>query len=316
MGLFGAPVIDLNNLYELELSTPNLIVWAVPAMLFFAALEYGISLYQHRKYYENKELLGSIGVGLGNLLVSAALKFVLLYVIVWSYNQLPWRMELNWWTWLPCYIIYDFFSYWAHRVSHEQRFWWATHVVHHSGDYYNLAVSFRLSWVQHIKIVFLIPVLLMGFHPIIFFVTNQVAVLFQFWVHTEYIRKMHPIIEYIFATPSNHRVHHGSQDKYLDKNYGATFILWDRMFGTYQPEEEQVVYGLTTPIKNKANPFFINFHEYADMWTDVRNAKGLKRKLYYIFGSPARIAKEKLQGQKAIPMKKEPSELPMKVLEE
>ena len=297
MSQFGAPPIPMEDVYALEKSAPDLIVYAVPVMLFFTLLEYGFSFWQNRRYYDNRELVGSIGVGLGNLVVSGLLKTVLIFFVIWLYNQLPWRMSLNWWTFLPCYIFYDFCSYWAHRISHEQRFWWATHVAHHSGEYYNLAVSFRLSWVQHLKILFMLPSLLVGFHPIIYFVTNQIAVLFQFWVHTEYIRKLHPAIEYIFATPFNHRVHHGSQDQYLDKNYGATFILWDRLFGTYQPEEEPVRYGLTTPITHKANPFYINFHEYMDMWKDVKSAKSWRKKLYYIFGSPAQIAKEKAKGQ-------------------
>jgi sterol desaturase/sphingolipid hydroxylase (fatty acid hydroxylase superfamily) len=128
-----------------------------------------------------------------------------------------------------------------------------------------------------------------GFHPIIIFVTNQIAVLFQFWVHTEYIRKLHPVIEYIFATPSNHRVHHGSQEQYIDRNFGATFIIWDRMFGTYEPERERVTYGLTTNIDNKANPLHINFHEYREIWKDVKNAKSWKDKFFMVFGSPIKI---------------------------
>lgn len=293
MGLFGAEKIPLDKMAEVQGPAKDLILFAVPAMIFFTVIELVISYFQHRKYYEKKETIGSIGVGLGNLVVSFALKFVLLWGVVNIYNWVPWRMELNWWTFIPCYVIYDLCSYWAHRISHEQRFWWATHVVHHSGEYYNLAVSFRLSWVQHLKIVFFLPVAFLGFHPVIFFITYQLAVLFQFWVHTEYIRKIHPIVEYIFATPSNHRVHHGSQEKYIDKNYGATFIFWDRMFGTYQPEEEQVVYGLTTNIGHKANPFYINFHEYRDMYVDVKNAKGFRKKLFYIFGSPTKIMLEK-----------------------
>lgn len=299
MSLFGAPPIPMEDVYALEANAPDLIVYAVPVMLFFTLLEYGVSFWQNRRYYDNRELMGSIGVGLGNLVVSGLLKTILIFFVIWLYNQLPWRMSLNWWTFIPCYVFYDFCSYWAHRISHEQRFWWATHVAHHSGEYYNLAVSFRLSWVQHLKIIFMLPSLLVGFHPIIYFITNQIAVLFQFWVHTEYIRKLHPAIEFIFATPSNHRVHHGSQDEYLDKNYGATFIIWDRMFGTYQKEEAPVKYGLTTPISNKANPFYINFHEYMDMWKDVKAAKSWRKKLYYIFGSPAEIAKEKAKAYQA-----------------
>ncbi len=293
LSLFGADKIPMDLIHKVEENAPNLIVWAVPFMVFFAALEIIISYLQDRKYYETKETVGSVLVGVGNLVVSAAMKVVFLYLVVWIYNALPWRMAFKWWTLIPCYIIYDLCSYWAHRISHEQRFWWATHVAHHSGEHYNLTVSFRLSWVQNIKIIFFLPVALLGFHPVIFFVTNQIAVLFQFWVHTEYIRKCPKWVEYIFATPSNHRVHHGSQEQYIDKNYGATFIFWDRIWKTYEPEVEPVRYGITTNIENKANPFHINFHEYKDMWQDIRKAKGLRKKLFYIFGSPVKIMMEK-----------------------
>jgi len=293
LSLFGAEKIDLQLIRQIEQKAPDIIIWAIPFMFFFSGLEMLISYLQDKKYYDKKETIGSILVGLGNLVVSAIVKIVLLYIVVWIYNLVPWRMELNWWTFLPCYIIFDICSYWAHRISHQQRFWWATHVAHHSGEHYNLTVSFRLSWVQHIKVVFFLPVALMGFHPILFFAVSQVAVLFQFWVHTEYIKKLPRWIEYIFATPSNHRVHHGSQEQYIDKNYAATFIIWDRIWKTYEPEVEKVKYGITTNIDNKANPFHINFHEYKDMWRDVKSAPTLRKKLFYIFGSPVKIMEEK-----------------------
>lgn len=293
LSLFGAEKIPMDLIHDVEKQAPNLILWAVPFMVLFSALEIIISYLQDRKYYEKKETIGSVLVGVGNLVISAAIKVIFLYLVVIVYNFIPWRMELSWWTLLPCYVLYDLCSYWAHRVSHEQRFWWATHVAHHSGEHYNLTVSFRLSWVQHIKIIFFMPLVLLGFHPVIFFVTNQIAVLFQFWVHTEYIRKCPKWVEYIFATPSNHRVHHGSQEQYIDKNYGATFIFWDRIWKTYEPEGEKVIYGITTNIENKANPFHINFHEYKDMLSDVRKAKGMRRKLFFIFGSPVKIMTEK-----------------------
>jgi len=293
LSLFGADKIPTDLVHEVAKNAPNIIVWAVPFMIFFAALEILISYLQDRKYYEKKETIGSVLVGLGNLGVSAAIKVVLLYLAVWIYNAIPWRMELQWWTVIPCYIIFDICSYWAHRASHQQRFWWAAHAAHHSGEHYNLTVSFRLSWVQNIKIIFFLPVALIGFHPIVFFVASQVAVLFQFWVHTEYIRKLPKWVEYVFATPSNHRVHHGTQEQYIDKNYAATFIIWDRIWGTYEPEVEKVTYGITTNIDHKANPFHINFHEYKDMWKDVKKAKTLRRKLFFIFGSPVKIMMEK-----------------------
>ncbi len=284
----------------MQQSAPDIIVWAAPVMFFFVLLEYGISYYQNRKYYSAKETLGSVLVGLGNLGIGLLLKTVLLTMFVVVYNLLPWRMPLNWWTFIPCYILFDFFSYWAHRVSHHLRFFWATHVVHHSGENYNLTVSFRLSWVQYIKLIFFLPVALVGFHPIIIFVTNQIAVLFQFWVHTEYIRKLHPAIEYVLATPSNHRVHHGSQEKYINKNFGATFIIWDRMFGTYQPEDEQAVYGITHDIEQKHNPVYINFHEYIEMFQDLKNARGWREKVFFIFGDPIDIANYKARANQPV----------------
>jgi sterol desaturase/sphingolipid hydroxylase (fatty acid hydroxylase superfamily) len=292
-GFFGAPPISLKGIDKIENDAPDIIVWAAPAMFFFVLLEWYIARRQNRHLYEKKETWGSISVGIGNVIIGTALKIGLLYLIVVLYNFIPWRMQFSWWSFLPCYILFDLCSYWAHRISHQQRFWWATHVVHHSSENYNLTVSFRLSWVQHLKLIFFLPVALAGFHPVIFFIVNQIAVLFQFWVHTEYIRKMPAWIEYVFATPSNHRVHHGSQEKYINKNYGATFIFWDRLFGTYQPEEEQVIYGITHPLEQKWNPLYINFHEYREIWNDMRQAKGFRRKLFFLFGNPIDIAREK-----------------------
>jgi sterol desaturase/sphingolipid hydroxylase (fatty acid hydroxylase superfamily) len=300
--LFGAPEISFTQVEGLSQSAPEIIVWAAPVMFFFVLIEWYLSYHHDRDLYDRKETVGSIFVGLGNVAIAFALKFVLFSVVVWFYNLVPWRMYLVWWTFLPCYVLFDLCSYWAHRISHEQRFWWATHVVHHSSENYNLTVSFRLSWVQHLKLVFFLPIALIGFHPIVFFVVNQIAVLFQFWVHTEYIRKLHPVIEYVFATPSNHRVHHGSQEKYINKNYGATFIVWDRLFGTYQQEEEQAIYGITSSLEQKSNPLYINFHEYLDIWDDLKRARGLRKKWFYLFGDPIDIAREKAAlKQKSVP---------------
>lgn len=295
LDVFGAPKIPFTGISKVKDNVPDIIIWAAPVMFFFVLLEWGISRYQHRHLYDKKETIGSICVGIGNVAINTLLKLTLLYGYIALYNLFPWRMHLSWWSFIPCYILFDLCSYWAHRISHEKRFWWATHVVHHSSENYNLTVSFRLSWVQQIKLIFFLPVVLIGFHPVIFFLVTQVAILFQFWVHTEYIPKLHPVIEYIFATPSNHRVHHGSQEKYINKNYGPTFIIWDRMFGTYQEEEEQPVYGITHELEHKSNPIYINFHEFADMWKDVKAAKGLRKKWFYLFGDPIDIAREKEQ---------------------
>ncbi|RZL34677.1 MAG: sterol desaturase family protein, partial [Pedobacter sp.] len=131
MKLFGAPQIPLDDIVSLEKNTPNLIVYAIPVMAFFTLLEVGHSWYEKRNLYRTKESIGSTLVGLGNVLINFLIKGLLIYGSVWIYNLLPWRMELNWWMLIPCYILFDLCSYWSHRISHENRFFWATHIVHH-----------------------------------------------------------------------------------------------------------------------------------------------------------------------------------------
>jgi len=296
--LFGASPISYENLEQIEQQSGDLIVYAIPAMAFFTLLEIWYSWYSNKQNYDTKESLGSLFVGLGNVAINLLFKAGFILGAVYIYNLVPWRMEFNWWTLFPCLLVYDFCSYWAHRVSHFNRFFWATHVIHHTADNYNLTVSFRLSWVQHFKLFFFLPVAFLGFHPIIFFIVNQISVLFQFWQHTEYIGKLHPAIEGFIVTPSNHRVHHGSDEKYIDKNFGAIFIFWDKLLGTYQPEEERPTYGITTKIEHKLDPLHLNFHEYVSMYEDVKNAETLKEKLFFTFGSPGEIAKKKKQPTK------------------
>ena len=295
LNFFGAPIIDITELEKIEQGSTGLVNYAVPILVFLVIVEAVYAWRMKQKVYTFKDTLGSFLSGSGSILVNVLLKAILIYGAVQIYNLVPWRMAFSWWTLLPCILIYDFCSYWSHRISHFNRFFWATHIVHHSSEDYNLTVSFRQSWMQHIKIIFFLPIAFLGFHPVIFFIANQISVLFQFWQHTEYIRKLHPAIEYIIATPSNHRVHHGSDEKYIDKNFSAIFIFWDRMFGTYQPEEEKPTYGITTKLKHKANPFYLNFHEYKDILADVKCAKGVRKKLFYLFGSPTRIARRKKQ---------------------
>lgn len=287
--LFGADKISMQSIDALKNSAPEIIVWAAPIMFLLVLLESFFSYRQNKGFYHVKESIGSLIIGVGNVIISLGVKVILFYLAVVIYNLIPWRMEFSWWSIVPCYVAFDFCSYWAHRISHRQRFWWATHVAHHSGEFFNLTTSFRLSWIQYIKIIFFLPVPLLGTHPVAFFVINQVSTLFQFWLHTEYIRKLPALVEYILVTPSHHRVHHGSQKKYLNKNFGATFIVWDRMFGTFQEEEERPIYGITHPVKAKLDPIHINFHEYVSILEDVKSAKDLKSKLFFIFGDPITI---------------------------
>jgi sterol desaturase/sphingolipid hydroxylase (fatty acid hydroxylase superfamily) len=275
----------------LDMGAPEVIRYAVPFMIMLVLAEWGISVYQKRDLYDKKDLFAATTIGIGNLIVSAIIKTALFASVLFFLNLVPWSIPPVWWSYILCLVAIDFCRYWAHRIAHENRFWWATHVTHHNSEKYNWSVSFRLSWVQHIKFIFFVPVALMGFHPVIFFICHQIEVLYQFWIHTEYIRKLPRPIEYIFTTPSHHRVHHATNEKYMDKNYGSTLIIWDRMFGTFQPEEEQAIYGITKPV-GTYNPITLVFHEWRDIYKDVSKARNLSEARKYIFGRPSELAKE------------------------
>lgn len=196
----------------------------------------------------------------------------------------PFSIPINLLTWVLAFFIADLTYYWMHRIEHEQRILWALHSVHHSSKDYNLSISFRLSIIEGlIEWVFLIPMILVGFSPFQAIVGLILVAQFQTWIHTERIGKL-GWLDKIFNTPSVHRVHHGSNRKYLDKNYGGFLIIWDRIFGTYQKEEEQVIYGLTKDI-NTNNPLLINFVEFKSIIKDLKTCKSRKDRFKIIFGS-------------------------------
>jgi sterol desaturase/sphingolipid hydroxylase (fatty acid hydroxylase superfamily) len=301
--------ITYQDVINLEL--PNIIAYAAPVMISLVLLEWWFSRRQKLDYYNTKDTVAATVIGLINVAMSAAIKIATFGIIIFFFNLVPWTIPHTWWAYVLCLIWIDFWRYWAHRIAHENRFWWATHVTHHNSQKYNWSVSFRLSWTQHIKIVFFIPVVLAGFDPVVFFICHQIEVLYQFWIHTEHIKKLPAPIEYIFTTPSHHRVHHATNEKYLDKNYGSTFIIWDRLFGTFQPEEERPNYGLTEQI-NSYNPITLNFHEWSDIVKDVRGAKSFKEGYELVFGRPSEIAAKKKQSKNIdhpseAPIPKEPT---------
>lgn len=264
---------------------PNIILWAAPVLFLLVFLEWGLSIYHNKDVYDRKDSLAAATIGVVNVGISALVKVATFGAVLFFWNLVPWKIPPTWWSFIPCFIAIDFARYWAHRISHEQRFWWATHITHHNSKKYNFSVSFRLGWTQHIKFIFFIPVIMLGFDPFVFFICHQIAVLYQFWIHTEYIQKLPAPIEYIFTTPSHHRVHHGSDAHYLDKNYGSTFIIWDRMFGTFMPEAGRPTYGITKNI-DSYNPITLVFHEWVDIVKDLRKAETFKEGYLILFDKP------------------------------
>lgn len=290
----------LEDITNLDFTT---VIWfAAPIMFALVLVEYLIGRKQNKKLYDGKDFLASLSIGIGNLILNGFMKLGMFAVFLFFFNLAPFKIPHTWWSYVLCLVVLDFCRYWAHRIAHEQRFWWSTHVVHHSSEHYNFSVSFRLSWTQNLKIVFFLPVILMGFHPLVFFIVHQIEVLYQFWIHTELIRKLPKPIEYVFTTPSHHRVHHSVNERYIDKNYGSTFIVWDRMFGTFQEEDEPARYGITKPV-NSFNPVFLVFHEWLEVGKDIFRAKSLKQAWVILFGSPVDKHKEdmaKMQMQKVV----------------
>lgn len=211
-----------------------------------------------------------------------AIGFVCLFPFYFYFSLI--EIPMNGWTWLLSIFLADFTYYWMHRIEHEHRILWGNHSVHHSSKDYNLTVSLRLSFVEGaIEWVFLIPMIVVGFNPFQAIISLVFVAQYQTWIHTEHIGKL-GVLDELLNTPSIHRVHHGSNKKYLDKNYGGILIIWDKLFGTFQREEEKVFYGLTKNIHSN-DPITINFIEYKHIYEDVMQCKGLPDKLRIIFGN-------------------------------
>ncbi|MEX0289078.1 MAG: sterol desaturase family protein [Flavobacteriaceae bacterium] len=198
---------------------------------------------------------------------------------------IPWQIPINIWTTLLCILVIDFLYYWEHRIEHRIRILWSYHSIHHSSPIYNYTTALRVSFIDSLVTwVFYLPAVLMGFHPYIVLLAVLFMLTYQFWLHTEIIGKL-GWYEKIFMTPSQHRVHHGSDKIYLDKNYGAILSLWDRMFGTFQEELHTPNYGLTKPI-NTINPIKVHFIEYYNIYKDLRKAKNQREFWRYLLKPP------------------------------
>ena len=207
------------------------------------------------------------------------------------YEVIPWKMPLNSMSFLIVLLMADFTYYVEHFCLHKVRLLWLAHSVHHSSEMMNTATAFRFSFFDPIvSVIFHIPLLLLGFHPIFIFAAEVLIQAYQFWIHNEMIGKLGPL-EWFFNTPSHHRVHHGSDKQYIDTNYGGILIVWDRLFGTFEKEDKLPNYGLTTPMTSK-NPITVQFYEFPKLFRDLRKAKGGGQVLGYLFRPPGWTPKE------------------------
>ncbi|MEP4805897.1 MAG: sterol desaturase family protein [Hyphomicrobiales bacterium] len=232
------------------------------------------------------ETFANFAIAVGNaLLERTAYGLVFVVGLILALPLAMFDMPATWWSWVLALLMADFTYYWMHRWEHEVRILWAHHSVHHSSPEYNLTTALRLAWVEAlVEWLFFVPMILLGFSVVQTIIAILIVVSYQTWIHTEKIGKL-GWLDKVFNTPSVHRVHHGSNAQYIDKNYGGILILWDRMFGTYEPEKERVVYGITKPI-GSANPLVINFHEYGQIFKDVRSAGSFKNAMGYLLRRP------------------------------
>ncbi|MGB6039975.1 MAG: sterol desaturase family protein [Gordonia sp. (in: high G+C Gram-positive bacteria)] len=237
--------------------------------------------------YEGRDARASIYMGLVSIGTSAVWKFLALFVYVALFAYVaPWQLPANqWYTWAIGFVVLDFLFYWDHRISHRVRLVWATHQAHHSSEYFNFATALRQKWNNSMAMVMFAPLVVLGVPPAVVFAVYSLNLIYQFWIHTEHIGTMWKPFEFVMNTPSHHRVHHGSDAEYLDRNYGGVFIIWDRMFSSFQKEVQRPRYGLTKPV-DTYNIWKLQTFEYAAIGHDVRRAPTLRAKLGYIFGPP------------------------------
>ncbi|MDD7913950.1 sterol desaturase family protein [Polaribacter ponticola] len=253
---------------------PNLIHYAIPFFVLTVVLEVILTVKVKLDEYEFKDAGTSITMGLGNVAIGLFTKGIILSVFYFIYNFYHlFEISFTWWAWVLILFAEDLAYYWNHRIAHESRLFWASHVVHHSSQKYNLSTALRQTWTgSFYTFIFWTPLILIGFHPIMVLVQMSISLIYQYWIHTELINKMPKWFEAIFNTPSHHRVHHATNPQYLDRNHAGILIIWDRLFGTFEPEVEKPVYGLVTNIETY-NPIKIAFLEWYNLLKDVFTTK-------------------------------------------
>ncbi len=271
------------------------VIFAVPFFLLLLSLEWFAARKLEQSEaelapvgaYRSEDAWASISMGLVSMATTAGWKFIALlgYAAIYTYVA-PWHLSpARWYTWVIALVGVDLLYYTYHRIAHRIRLIWATHQAHHSSRYFNFATALRQKWNNSGEILMWIPLPLLGIPPWMVFASFSVSLVYQFWVHTERIDKLPRAVEFVFNTPSHHRVHHGMDPEYLDKNYGGILIIWDRMFGSFAPENFRPHYGLTKQV-DTFNIVTLQFHEYASIIADVRGATRWRDRLGYIFGPP------------------------------
>lgn len=264
----------------------NPIILSIPVFFILIGLELLVDKFRNKSNYRFNDAITNISCGIGEQVTGVFFKLAIvgLYTLLFE-NYAFFKIPVNWTTGIILFLGVDFFYYWFHRYSHVINLFWGGHVVHHQSEEYNLSVALRQGWFQKFfSFGFYLPLAFIGFDPVQFLLVSSLVTLYQFWIHTKNINKM-GVLEFVLNTPSHHRVHHGVNPKYIDKNHAGTLIIWDKMFGTFQEEEEEPIYGITQPI-NTWDPLSANLHHWKQMYHGLKQMRGIKDKLRYTFNPP------------------------------
>jgi sterol desaturase/sphingolipid hydroxylase (fatty acid hydroxylase superfamily) len=264
------------------------VTYAVPGFIVLILIEMVWARRKAPEKYEPRDTLISLAMGTGNTVAGLLTGGAVAALYFWLYQFRLVDIGWQWWVWIACFVLDDFFYYWFHRFAHRVRWMWASHVNHHSSQHYNLSTALRQTWTGTIALgfIFRLPLVLVGFHPAMIFFCGGLNLIYQFWFHTEAIDKFPRWFEAVMNTPSHHRVHHATNPLYLDRNYAGVFIVWDKLFGTFQPEldGERIHYGIVKQL-GSFNLLWVSFHEWIGIARDVWNAPW-GAKLGYIWRPP------------------------------
>jgi alkylglycerol monooxygenase len=267
----------------------NYVEVAIPFFILAMGVEYVYGRLVRRQTYRLNDTVNSLALGVLSRLVDVlrlGFSGIVFGTLVAWLGVPQWSMDSAW-QWVGAFVAYDFCYYWKHRYGHEWRIMWASHIAHHQSEEFNLSTALRQTGTDYIGFVFYIPLYLAGMPASAVVTVGSLNLIYQFWVHTEHIRRLGPL-EWVFVTPSNHRVHHARNPEYIDKNYGGVFILWDRLFGTFKDERADLpcVYGITTGLKSW-NPLWANLHFWSDTAKLAWRTKRWREKLLIWFKPPA-----------------------------
>lgn len=271
---------------------PDPVTYAIPAFILLLIAEMVVALRRDRSRYEARDTLTSLLLGTGSQVASALVGGMVVAMAVWLHQYRLFDIGIGfktwWWAWILCFFLDDLAYYVFHRSAHRVRWFWASHVIHHSSQHYNLSTALRQTWTGFISLGFLfrLPLFLIGFPPAMVFFCAGLNLIYQFWIHTEAIGRMPKWFEAVMNTPSHHRVHHGVNPRYLDANYAGVFIIWDRMFGSFVAErdDEPVRYGIVKQL-GSFNILWAAVHEWVGIAKDVWHAPW-RHKLSYMWREP------------------------------